>query len=261
MGFQSSNLVLVAIIAGGIFLNSDSAGAGELIVDLGKSEGVTLVGAISRWDEDGNARVAVDPKGRIESPRVDARAEPGADGRWIFRNLAEGHYDLVVVLAARRIRVEGFRYPPIKEFDPFLPPDARSPADETRDRIVADIAKARHYENKVSPLFLAGDEKQVRILVQLVRDRPTSFDADFGAPAATVRHEIWQYSNNYGGWIKEGRTKVLDRVLMARSELRRWTWVWKPQFGGIEVGKKPVTIPYELPRMFDRRADSGWFPD
>ena len=72
MRSQPSNLVLVAIIAGGIFLNSGSTGAGELIVDLGKSEGITLVGAISRWDEDGNARVAVDPKGQIESPRVDA---------------------------------------------------------------------------------------------------------------------------------------------------------------------------------------------
>ena len=143
----------------------------------------------------------------------------------------------------------------------FSSPDARSPVDETRDWIVGDIAKSRHYENKVSPLFLAGDEKQVRVLVQLVRDRPTSFDADFGAPAATVRHEIWQYSNNYGGWIKERRTKVLDRILMARSELRRWTWVWKPQLGGIEVGKKPVTVLYELPQKFDRRTDSGWFPD
>lgn len=260
MKCESFGLVLAAILGCGVGGGSAPAQAGELIVDLGKSQGVTLVGAISRWDEDGKARVAVDPKGKIESPRVDAQAEPGPHGRWTFRNLAEGRYDLVI-LAGRRIRVEGFQYPPINEFDPFLPPNAKTPEDETRDWIVKDIAKARHYENKVSPLFLAGDDKQARILVQLVRDQPTSFDGDFGAPAATIRHEIWQYSNNYGGWVKDRRTKVLDRILMARSELRLWTWVWKPQLGGIEVGKKPVTISYELPAKFDPRTDLGWFPN
>ncbi len=259
MRFPYSHLLLVAVL--GVACGAAAARAGDLVVDLGKSRGVTLVGAISRWDADGNARVAVDPKARIDSPRVDARAEPGTDGRWTLRNLADGHYDLVILLADRRTRVEGFRYPPINEFDPFLDPGSKPPEDETRDRIVKDIAKSHHYENKVAPLFLAGDDKQVRILVQLVRDQSTSFDADFGAPAATIRHEFWQYSNNYGGWVKDRKTKVLDRVLMARTELQHWTWVWKPQLGGIAVGKEPVTISYELPARFDRRSDQGWFPD
>jgi hypothetical protein len=251
--------VWVAILASASW-GSGSALGGELIVELGKSAGVTLVGAIRRWDEDGKARVPVDPKARIDSPRVDARAEPGPDGRWAFRNLAAGQYDLVI-LATGRIRVEGFSYPPINEFDPFLAADARSPEEETRDWIVRDIARARHYENKVSPLFLAGDEKQVRILVQLVRDEPTSFDSDFGAPAATVRHEIWQYTNHYGGWVKDRSTRVLDRVLIAKSEFRLWTWVWQPRLGGIKVGEKPVTISYELPVKFDPKSHHGWFPD
>jgi hypothetical protein len=252
-------LVSVAILASASW-GSDSALGGELTMELGKSAGVTLVGAIRRWDEDGKARVPVDPKARIDSPRVDARAEPGPNGRWSFRNLAEGQYDLVV-LATGHIRVEGFTYPPINEFDPFLAADARSPQDETREWIVRDISRARHFENKVSPLFLAGDEKQVRILVQLVRDEPTSFDSDFGAPAATVRHEIWQYTNHYGGWVKDRSTRVLDRVLMARDELRLWTWVWQPRLGGIKVGEKPVTISYKLPVKFDPKSDRGWFPD
>ena len=127
----------------------------------------------------------------------------------------------------------------------------KAPDEETRDWIVKHIAKSQHYENKVAPLFLAGDEKQVRILVQLVRDKPTSYDGDFGAPVATVRHEVWQYTNNYGGWVKDRRTEVLDRILMARSEFQRWTWVWEPRLGGIEVGTKPVTVSYELPEKFD----------
>ncbi len=237
MRVKSSGLILAAILASDASWGLGSAPGGELTVELGKSAGVTLVGAIRRWDGDGKARVPVDPQARIDSPRVDARAEPGPNGRWVFHDLAEGQYDLVV-LAAGRIRVEGFSYPPINEFDPFLSADARAPEDDTEDWIVRDIARARHYENKVSPLFMAGEEKQVRILVQLVRDEPTSFDSDFGAPAATVRHEIWQYTHHYGGWVKDRSTKILDRVLMARSEFRLWTWVWQPRLGGIKVGEQ-----------------------
>jgi len=234
--------------------------AGELVVSLGDSADVTSVGAIRRWDGDGKARAPVDPNAKIESPRVDARAERQEGGRWIFSDLSEGTYDLVI-LASPRIRVEGFCYPPITEFDAFLPGDAKGPDDDTRETIVRHIAKSRHYENKVSPLYLAGNDKQVRILVQLVRDQPTSFDGDFGAPVATARHEIWQYTNNYGGWVKDRRTEVLDRVLMAKNEFHRWTWIWEPKLGGIEVGKKAASISYRLPRRFDPRTARGWFPD
>jgi hypothetical protein len=256
MRFPSPHLALAVLLGWA----SSSAQGGELIVDPGRSRGITLVGAIFRWNADGNARVPVDPKAAIDRPRLDARAERAADGRWVFHDLAEGRYDLVI-LAEGRVRVEGFGYPPVNEFDPFLPPDAKPPDDETRAAIVQDIARSRYYENKVAPLFLAGDDKQVRLLVQLVRDQPTSYDAEFGAPAATIRHEIWQYSNQYGGWVKERRTKVLDRIVLGRSELHGWTWVWTPQLGGIAVGRETVTVSYELPAKFDRRNDRGWFPD
>jgi hypothetical protein len=163
-------------------------------------------------------------------------------------------------MASPRVRVECFRYPPINEFDPFLPADARLADEETRDLILKDIARSRHYENKVAPLFLAGDDRQVRVLVQLVRDKDTSYDADFGAPAATVRHEVWQYTNRYGGWVKDRKTEVLDRILMIRSELRRWTWVWEPRLGGFEVAGKVATVSYRLPDRFDPTTDRGWFP-
>ena len=106
------------------------------------------------------------------------------------------------------------RSPSLTRFFPRMPVVPR----RRREWIVKHIAGSKHYKNKVVPLFLAGDEKQVRILVQLVRDQATSFDADFGAPVATVRHEVWQYTNQYGGWVKDRRTEVLDRILMARSE-------------------------------------------
>ena len=50
-----------------------------------------------------------------------------------------------------------------------------------------------------------------------------------------MRHEIWQFSWNYGAWQKERRTRVLDRILMHRDQLRKWTWLWDAKLGGVEV--------------------------
>jgi len=229
-----------------------------LIIDLGKSKGVTFVGALLRWDEDGNPRKPIDRKAKIGAPEVAATAKPQSGNRWLFQKLPPGRYDLVI-LANDRVRVEGFHYPPVAEFDPFLPADATVP-DDIREQIVKDIAKSQHYENKVAPLYLAGDEKQVRILMQLVRDQSTSYDAEYGMPVATVRHEVWQYSNQYGGWVKDKKTKIFDRILLPRKDLHRWTWLWEPKLGGIQMKQKTVSLFYELPGQIDRERSNGWLP-
>jgi hypothetical protein len=234
------------------------AQAGQLMLRLGNSENVTFVGALARWDGDGNARRPVDPQAKIDAPAVTASAKRSSDDRWVFDGLPPGRYDLVI-LASPRIRIEGFHYPPVLDFDPFLAHtvEAREPV---RGQVVREIARSRHHENRVTPLYLAGDQHQVRVLVQLLRDKPTSFDRRFGAPVATLRHEVWQYTNQYGGWVKERRTKVFDRTLMARERLRRWTWIWQPRLGGIDVAEAPVVVTYEIPRRFDREHVRGLLP-
>lgn len=251
---RAYSCICVTLAAGTLTL---SARGGELTLELKNGGAATFVGAVHRWDADGNHRVPVDPKAKIDAPPVTAKATRGSGGRWVFKNLPEGRYDLVI-LAGERVRVEGFHYPPVEEFDPFLPGTAKVP-DEARDWIVKDIAKSRHYENKVTPLFLGGDAKQVRVLMQLVRDKATSFDGDFGKPVATVRHEVWQYDFRYGAWSKQKRTRVLDRILMGRDDFRRWTWVWEPTLGGIEVGSAAVKVSYEMPDRFDPKTARGWF--
>jgi hypothetical protein len=240
-----------------------TARAGELTVTLsGHTEGVTLVGAVGRWDEDGKPKPAIDPKAKIEAPHVDARAASPDGSHWVFSNLPAGTYDLIVVAPDRKVRIEGFRYPPVLEFDPFLPPDAEAPEEDTGTWIVKDIAKSQHYENKVKPLYLAAaDKKQVRILMQLVRDKPTSYDAEFGAPVATVRHEVWQYTFQYGGWVKDRKTAVLDRILMAKADFHKWTWIWDPKLGNIQVGSRPVKVESQIPSQFDPETAKGWFPE
>jgi len=233
------------------------AAAARLTVELGNLEGVTFVGAIQRWDQDGNHRRVPDSKAKIDAPAVDAKAVGAGDGRWVFQKLPKGKYDLVILAKGRR-RIEGFQYVPVKEFDPFFPPNASVDA-EARQFIVADIRKSPHYENKVEPLHLGGDKKAVRVLVMLLRDKPTSYEGDFPG-AATIRHEIWQYSWNYGGWQKEKRTKVMDRVILHRDELRKWTWLWDPKLGGIDVRDKPIVIEYNLPRPSGDKKLKGLYP-
>lgn len=227
--------------------------ASTLTVDLGDAQQVTLVGAIHRWDMDGNHRRPVDPKARIDAPYVDARAVDKGGGKWVFENLSQGTYDLVI-MAQPRVRVEGFQYVPVLEFDPFIAPDQKA-HDEVRDFIVDDIRKARYYENIVRPLYMAGNDRNVRVLVMLIRDQPTSYKPGAG----TMRFEIWQYDNNYGGWQKHRRTKVLHRVLMQVSELRQWTWLWDTRLGGIQVGAEPVTIEYRLPQQGEKHL-RGLYP-
>jgi hypothetical protein len=230
--------------------------ASELTVELANSQNVILVGAIQRWDKDGNHRNMPDQKAKIDAPAMDATAEKTGNDKWGFKNLPAGKYDLVI-MAKDRIRIEGFQYAPIKEFDLFISPDAAID-DETREVIIDDISKSPHYENKVVPLFMAGDKKAVRVLVMLIRDKPTSYESE-SPGAATLRHEIWQYSWNYGAWQKEKRTKVMDRVLMPRDQLRTWTWIWDPKLGGIEVKYQSASMKYVLPKTASRDL-KGLYP-
>ena len=221
------------------------ASAADLTLTLKNAGDVTAVGAIRRWDADGNPRRPIDPKAKIASPRLDAKAARAEPGRWVFADLPPGKYDLVI-LGRDRLRIEGFGFPPVLEFDRFLPRDTKVD-DEHRTAVIEMIAKSRHYENKVVPLHLAGDDKVIRALVMLVRDKPTSYEGE-SRGAATIRHEIWQFTWRYGGWAKEKRTKVLDRLMLPRDELHKWTWLWTPNLGGIDVTDQPTEIDFDMPK-------------
>jgi hypothetical protein len=246
--------VLLPLAVMGLLSLPASAPAGTLTVELQNADEVTSVGAFQRWDRDGNLRKNVNPKAAIERPEVDATAVKDGENRWVFKDLPPGKYDLVI-LGKGRVRIEGWEYAPVLEFDPFLPATATAKPD-AREFIVDDIKRARHYENKVEPLALGGDDKAVRVLVMLLRDLPTSYTPGAG----TMRFEIWQYTWNYGGWVKEKRTRVMHRVLLQVSELRQWTWAWEPALGGIEVAKEPVIVKYKVPSKEERRKLTGLHP-
>ena len=231
--------------------------AAKLTVTIANGESVTQVAAMQRWDEDGNVRKKVNKDAKIEKPEADAVAKKDDEGRWVFQDLPEGRYDLVILAGTKR-RIEGFDYPPVLEFDPFFPSNA-AVEEDAGEFVVGHIKKSPHYENRVEPLYLGGDKKAIRVLVMLIRDKPTSYEGDMPG-AATIRHEIWQYSWQYGGWTKERRTRVLDRSILHRDELRKWTWLWDPKLGGIEIKKTPVSIEYALPKDSAQRKLKGLYP-
>ena len=243
----------LAVFFTSLAAGTDRLSAARLTVDLGDAPGVTLVAALNRFDQDGNLRRAVDPNAKIEAPDVDFKAS-SVGGKWVFENLPPGKYDLLLI-AQGRVRIEGFHYAPVLEFDPFFPGDATTD-EATAQAITEQIAASRHYENRVEPLYMGGDKKAIRTLVMLIRDQPTSYTPGAG----TMRHEIWQFTWNYGGWTKEKRTRVLDRVLLQVSELRQWTWLWDPKLGGIEVKTSPVTLKYQMPDRSGPKTLKGLYP-
>ncbi len=232
-------------------LSTSPTFAADLVVQLSGDDGVTTVGVFNRWDQDGNSRKAVNPKAAISAPEVDFKALNKGRGKWVFKDMKPGRYDLVIMGPGRR-RIEGWHYPPVLEFDPFFGPHA--PVEEDAAEFIADdIKKSRHYENKVVPLAMGGDKKHVRVLLMLIRDLPTSYIQG----AATMRFEVWQYTWKYGGWLKEKRTRVLHRVLLQVSELRRWNWLWEPKLGGIELSAQAKTIDYKIPDKTELKELQG----
>lgn len=256
-GWRLAGMVALALLlqACAIPWEERPAWAADLTVRVAGNLPIRVLGAVRRWDQDGNPVREVDPKAKVDSPVLDAVAEKLGDA-WVLRNLKPGRYDLVL-LGEDRVRIDGFDFAPVLEFDPFFRGDSQV-SEDGRDWVEEDIRASRHYENKVEPLYFGGDDKTIRVLVMLIRDLPTSYEADFPG-AATIRHEIWQYSWAYGGWKKERRTPVLDRCILHRDELRRWTWLWDLNLGGIEVGKESIEIDYQLPDI-EKRTLKGLYP-
>ena len=265
-GFRVSCLVLALLACAA----PPTASAAKVTVDITSAQNVTFVGALHRWDQDGNLRKKVNPKAKIDAPEVDYTAtmvgrlsksshEDGAT-QWVFTDLPAGKYDLVI-LADPRTRIEGFEFAPVLEFDPFYPGTA-TVEEEAREAIVDHVKKSPQYENKVEPLYLGqgkGENQPVRILMMLIRDKATSYESEFPG-AATMRFEIWQYTWQYGGWAKDRRTRVMHRVILHRDELRKWAWLWDPKLGGIEVKKAPLVIEYELPGTSAEKKLKGLYP-
>lgn len=262
--------------------------AGDLTVKLkGDTSGITFFGAIQRWNEDGLAAKAdgspliPDTKAVITAPYADVQGVRQGNGDWQFKNLPAGVYDLILIKGDAKIRLEGFRFAPVLDFDPFLPPDAKVLRDVEEDGVVKEkvddaesrefvekhIKTAPHYENKVVPVYLGGSYKKgqpkpkfIRALVMLLRDETTTYEGDM-AGAATIRFEIWQFDDKAGTYVKSRKTHVLHRLILTRDEIRKWAWLWDPALGNIEIPKSgSKTLEYTIPNVADAPNLEGLRP-
>jgi hypothetical protein len=248
--------------------------AGTLTVQLdGGTDDVSFVGAIYRWDPDGlpmkadgKPRVAeeraVHPK--IDEPRVDYKLQNKGGGKWSAEYVLPGTYDIIAIKKGVKQRFEGWRFAPVLDFETFFPPDAgvfcdkevngkkeKVQDEESLKLIDKQIQQSKHYENKVVPLYFGGSyrkgqirPKQIRVLVMLIRDAGQTLDET----SATMRFEIWQFEDRSGGYVKQKRTHVLERLIMPLNELRQWTWLWVPALSNINVEKTgTVNVNYTFP--------------
>lgn len=230
------------------FPSGDLCHAGELIVSIEPGEQVARVGIARRFHPDGTLARKVDPKAKFESPYTD-RESAGNSAR--FEKLPAGTYDVIIFLK-NGTRLEGYHWPIFNEFDdPEDPVFDTPPPKEIEEYLREKIAATSYYENKVTPLAFAGGEDQVRVLMQLLRDDKTSFDQQFGAPVATLRYEIWQFNNNFGGWTRDKHSKVLHRILDAKSNVRKKEWLWVRELGGhtLREDDSSIQLKYRLPKQ------------
>ncbi|NOX54426.1 MAG: hypothetical protein GXP27_08280 [Planctomycetes bacterium] len=220
--------------------------AADLTIRVEPESRVAWIGIVRRFNDDGSLARPVDPKAKFEAPYCDRTARRATAS---FDRLPPGIYDAIVFLKDGT-RIEGYHWPIFNEFeDPEDPVFQSPPPDEVAEIVREKILGKRYYENKVTPLDMAGDEERVRVLMQLLRDRKTSYDGQYGAPVATLRYEIWQFTNYYGGWLRDKKSKVLHRILDAKERLRKKTWVWDRKLGGFAVGKnsRGITLRYRIP--------------
>jgi hypothetical protein len=232
-------------------LGSAWLSAGELSVTIEPADRVASVGVVRRFAGDGTLVRPVDPKAQFEAPHRDAVTErvPAT-----FSDLKPGTYDLIIFLKDGT-RLEGFHVPVFDELEEAGGDSFSRPAsEEVQAEIRRQIKAGRYYENKVTPLFLRGDDEHVRVLMQLLRDEPTSLDAEFGTPVATVRYELWQFTNRFGTWSRDRKSKVLHRVLESKDRLRKRRWLWASELGGIRITDEKLRqkATYRLP---DRLSD------
>jgi len=106
------------------------------------------------------------------------------------------------------------------------------------------------FENKKRVLEIEGTSKQARVLVEKLRDKPTTLAAK--EPMAIWRVEIFDFRKYYGGWTKE-KYHVIVRERVPIRRFRTYRWVFEKRLGGIQVGADSVTtVPeYEIPDKLD----------
>ena len=228
----------------------------------------------------------INPKAKMDKPETPFVGTIEENGAFRIERLPYGTYDLVLLTKDAR-RFEGFHLELSRKFEEVAnvadqyededeDPDALDEDEEDMEApegeskkgakkkgkpgispemeklIRKQISKMRTYENKKRAIAMIGNKKRATVLMMLLRDKATTYDGDFGAPVATLRWEIWTWTNWYGGWTKDRDPKLLHRVIMDSRKLRTRAWIWDRALGGVRVKEGEATAPilYTVPKQY-----------
>jgi hypothetical protein len=132
---------------------------------------------------------------------------------------------------------------------------------DAKKEVLDYIAKSQKdfFENKVRGLYVEGNRKHCKALMERIRDKP--FHADNGD--MTWRVEVWVFDNRTGAWVPRGRSgvDVIMRERMNREAFKKVLHVFDPKLGGIELKKDSdeATINYTVPEQIT--AEMGKVPE
>jgi len=157
-----------------------------------------------------------------------------ATGRFHIGNLDPGTYDLRVYVPGGWIDGANLR---LEDRQRTGKPLAEDDIKEILDKIANFPDR---FVDIIRPLAIAGTDRHAKVLVEKIRYR--QFHS--GKPGERVwRVEIWNYTNHYGGWVKDQHGwLVLSRIRApfgrtTAEYLRNLLWLFDPALGGIRVEK------------------------
>ena len=113
--------------------------------------------------------------------------------------------------------------------------DALALRPRDREAITKRVLTMRTFENEKHVLAIEGAGDHAKALVKLVRTNPTSYDGQFGERVAVFRWEVWSFRKRTGSWVRERKSKVLRRFLVAKRKMAELRWRFIPALGGIDV--------------------------
>jgi len=161
-------------------------------------------------------------------------------GEFILSGLLPGTYDLVLDIGEGVIEGVTLKLDLADQSDEPL-------TDDDKHEVLDYIAKTEFYENKVRGLYVEGNGKHCKALMERIRDKP--FHADNGD--ATWRADVWIFDNKTGAWVPRG---ISGKDLVIRERLKRELFqkelhVFDPKLGGIRLKKDSdeVTVNYTVP--------------
>jgi hypothetical protein len=129
-------------------------------------------------------------------------------------------------------------------------PVAPGLTDKDRQWLVNWVDQLKIFENKKRVLDLDGTGDRARVLVQKVRDEPTTLPTK--EPTAFWRVEIQDFRKYYGGWSPEKSTVVVREQVPIRK-FRTYKWMFEKALGGIRAAEGAVSVvpDYSVPETLD----------